>query len=56
MGQESFCRMIAGTSTGVLAPDKAKALKEKYGTGKRGVHYAGERKKGEAAVKKRGRK
>ncbi len=47
MGQESFCRMIAGTSTGVPAPDKAKALKEKYGTGKRGVHYAGEKKKGE---------
>ena len=56
MGQESFCRMIAGTSTGVPALDKAKALKEKYGTGKRGVHYAGERKKGETAVKKRGRK
>ncbi|HJJ78893.1 MAG TPA: hypothetical protein O0X62_03935, partial [Methanocorpusculum sp.] len=56
MGQESFCRMIAGTSTGVPAPDKAKALKEKYGTGRRGVHYAGERKKGETSSKKKVRK
>ena len=56
MGQESFCRMIAGTSTGIPVPDKAKALKEKYGTGRKGVHYAGERKKGEASSKKRVRK
>jgi hypothetical protein len=48
--------MIAGTSTGVPAPDKAKALKEKYGTGRKGVHYAGERKKGDASSKKRVRK
>lgn len=51
LGRESFCRMIAGVSTGVPAPDKAQVLKEKYGTGKKGVHYAGEKKKGEMAKK-----
>lgn len=31
MGQESFTRMIAGVPTGKKVPDKAKAIKEKYG-------------------------
>lgn len=40
LGKESFCRMIAGTSSGVKCIDKAKALREKYGVSKKkGVIY-----------------
>lgn len=56
MGQESFCRMIAGTTTGELCPDKTKALREKYGVGKKGARYPGEKKKGAGPVRKPAKK
>jgi len=43
LGQESYCRMIAGTTTGEKCPDKIKELKKLYGSSS--VHFPGEKKK-----------
>ncbi len=45
MGQESFTRFIAGGRLDGGCPDKAKALREKYGSGKgrKGARYPGEK-------------
>ena len=43
LGKDSYCRLIAGTTTGIPCPDKVKALKKRFGSCS--VHYPGEQKK-----------